>query len=197
MKKRIQTFVINFGLIILVMRIFIVLIIALAATSLKAQAYLPDGALNYTQHPVFGFNHSKDSASKWSLGTYAGLSTGFIFYKGGHASYFSAPLSLQLTRELNKNVYAFASVTAAPAYVNFNNAFLNTNISKFNQSNSLYKTNSFGAYTSANIGLMYVNDAKTFSISGSIGIEKSNYPLFPYNQLGTQKQNPVYINPNR
>jgi hypothetical protein len=168
----------------------------IAATALKAQLYSPLSTVNYTQHPVFGLNHSKDS-SKWSLGTYAGISTGFMFYKGGHASYLSAPLSLQLNRELNKNVYAFASVTAAPAYINFNNAFLNTNTSKFNQPNSFYKANNFGVYTSANIGLMYVNDAKTFSISGSIGIEKSSYPLFPNNQVNTQKPNPVYPNEKR
>jgi hypothetical protein len=179
------------------MRFFIILIVMIAATGLKAQFYSPLGTVNYTQHPVFGFNHSKDSASKWSLGTYAGISTGFMFYKGGHASYLSAPLSLQLNSELNKNLYAFASVTAAPAYVHFNNDFINTNTSKFNQFNSFNKANSFGVYTSANLGLMYVNDAKTFSISGSIGVERSTYPLFPYNQVNTQKQNPVYINQNR
>ena len=176
------------------MRLIIVFVMMIAATALKAQFYSALGTVNYTQHPVFGFNHSKDSSSKWSLGTYAGISTGFMVYKGAHTSYFSAPLSLQLNRELNKNLYAFASVTAAPAYINFSNAFLNTNVSKFNQPNSFYKANSFGAYISANLGLMYVNDAKTFSISGSFGIERSNYPAYQYNPVNTQKQNPVYSN---
>jgi hypothetical protein len=179
------------------MRFFIVCVMMIAATALKAQVYQPFGTINYAQHPVFGFNHSKDSISKWSLGTYAGVSTGFMVYKDGHASYFSAPLSLQLNRALNNNLYAFASVTAAPAYINFSNAFLNTNASKFNQPNGFYKTNSFGAYTSANIGLMYVNDAKTFSISGSFGIERSSYPVYQYNSVNTQKQNPVYNNQGR
>ena len=49
----------------------------------------------------------------------------------------------------------------------------------------------------ADIGLMYVNDAKTFSISGSIGIERDNYPAFQYNQFNPSKQNPALLNPNR
>jgi hypothetical protein len=181
----------------LAMRFSLVVVMMIAATALKAQSYYPFGSINYAQHPVFGFNHSKDSASKWSLGTYAGVSTGFMFYKYGHASYLSAPMSLQLTRELNKNLYGFAAVTAAPAYVNFSNAFLNKNVTKLNQSNSFNKTNIFGGYTAANLGLMYVNDAKTFSISGSIGVERSSYSLFNNNQTNAQKPNPVYTNPNR
>ncbi|MBV9963448.1 MAG: hypothetical protein JO072_14485 [Parafilimonas sp.] len=179
------------------MRLFVVCLIMTIAKALSAQVYQPFGTINYEQHPVFGFTHSKDSISKWSLGTYAGISTGFVFYKGGHSSYFSAPLSLQLNRALNNNLYAFASITAAPAYVNFNNTFLNTNSSKFNQPGNFYKANSFSAYTSANIGLMYVNNANTFSISGSFGFERSSYPAYEYNSVNTQKQNPFYKNTAR
>jgi hypothetical protein len=46
-------------------------------------------------------------------------------------------------------------------------------------------------YSRADIGLMYVNDAKTFSISGSIGIERSTYPLLPYYPVNTTSQNPA------
>ena len=101
------------------------------------------------------------------------------------------------TQTMNNNLYAFAAVTVAPSYMNFTNTFLNTNVSKLNQPGGIYKTNAFGAYASANIGLMYVNADKTFSISGSIGIERSSYPVFPYSQSNTQKQDPVYISPDR
>ena len=108
------------------------------------------------------------------------MSTSFIFYRGNNAIIFSSPVGLQLNRRLNNNLYAFAGVSAAPAYINFNNAFLNTDINKTN-SNNFSKANNFGMYSRAEIGLMYVNDAKTFSISGSIGIEKTNYPSYQYN----------------
>src|ERR1700749_3788583 len=125
------------------MRFFIVFAVMMIGASVNAQIYSPVSPINYTQHPAFGHSYANDSAyhSKWSLGTYTGFSTSFMFYKGGHASIFSVPLSLQINRELNKNLYAFASVTAAPAYMNFTNTFLNTNTSKFNQTNSFYKTN--------------------------------------------------------
>ncbi|MGH2563931.1 MAG: hypothetical protein ACRDE5_05430, partial [Ginsengibacter sp.] len=38
----------------------------------------------------------------------------------------------------------------------------------------------FGTYSSASLGLMYINDSRTFSISGSIGIERSSNPLLPF-----------------
>jgi hypothetical protein len=36
---------------------------------------------------------------------------------------------------------------------------------------------------SASLGLMYINDQKTFSISGSIGVERSSYQFMPFNQV--------------
>lgn len=151
------------------------------------------------QRAAFNHNAVKVSSqkSKWSLNMYSGVSTSFVFYKGGHASVFSAPITLQLNRKLNENLYAFASVSAAPAYINFSNTFLNTDISKFNQQNNFYKPGSFGVSARADIGLMYVNDAKTFSISGSIGIERDSYPAFQNNQFNTSRQNPALLTPNR
>jgi hypothetical protein len=42
-------------------------------------------------------------------------------------------------------------------------------------------------YSSASLGLMYINDARTFSISGSISIERDNYPVYYYNPVNTTK----------
>ena len=175
------------------------IIVLIAATSLKAQTAVPLSFMDYTQCAAFAnHNYGKDSIAnkKWFLNSYSGISTSFIFYKGGNASFISAPIGLQLNRRLNNNLYAFASVSAAPAYINFNNAFLNTNINKANLSNSFIRSNHFSMYSRADIGLMYVNDAKTFSISGGICIEQSNYPVFPYNQVNTIKQNPVNYQKN-
>jgi hypothetical protein len=181
------------------MRIILILVILISAATLKAQSYLPLNFMDYSQRAAFANHHrGNDSITnkKWFVSTYAGISTSFTFYRGGNATIFSAPLSLQLNRRLNNNLYAFAAVSAAPAYVNFNNTFLTTDVNKFNQQNSFYKANSVGIYSRVDVGLTYVNDAKTFSISGGFSVESSNYPAFPYNQVNTSKQNHAFA-PNR
>ena len=130
---------------------------------------------------------------KWFLTKYSGISTSFSFFKGGNATVFAVPVGLQINRRLNDNFYAFAGVSAAPAYINFNRSFLSGNGSKTFQNNSNLNTNGFGMYSRAEMGLMYINNDKTFSISGSIGIERSSYPLFPYNRVNSANSNPVFI----
>jgi hypothetical protein len=44
--------------------------------------------------------------------------------------------------------------------------------------------------------LLYTNDQKTFSISGSISVERSSYPFIPFNQAGTVRPN-VFVAPNQ
>jgi hypothetical protein len=46
----------------------------------------------------------------------------------------------------------------------------------------------FGLNSRVDIGLMYINDARTFSISGSIGVERGTYPVYPSNRVTTKKQ---------
>ncbi|MEP6682528.1 MAG: hypothetical protein ABJA35_04675 [Parafilimonas sp.] len=182
------------------MRNTCLLIILFFASGLKAQTAAPLRFADVTQRTDFANqNRFKDSIpnKKWFLSTYSGVSTSFMFFKGGNATVLSAPLGLQLNRRLNNNVYAFAGVTAAPAYINFNNTFLNTDINKGNANNSFIKKNNFGVYSRVDVGLMYVNDAKTFSISGSFGIEKSSYPMFPYTQVNSVNQRGVAYPANR
>jgi hypothetical protein len=178
------------------MRIILLLFILIASVTLKAQS------------PFFGYNDFAQRATltrninlndsgfnkKWFVSKYSGISTSFSFFKGGNATVVSAPLGLQLNRRLTNNLYAFAGVSAAPAYINFNQTFLNTNTKGLQTRNS-FKSNSFGMYSRAEMGLMYVNDAKTFSISGSIGVESNSYP-FPYNQNNTSRPNTV-VHSNR
>lgn len=161
-------------------------IIFLAATfffciTAKSQTILSTGIGNYPQSNVLSNNsriHDSVSAPKWFFSTYRGISTSVSFFKGGHASVFSAPMGLQLNRRLNNNLYAFANATIAPSYISISPSFLTGGLGKNFSSNS--RQNSFGLYPAVSVGLMYVNDAKTFSISGSISAERSTYPLLPY-----------------
>jgi hypothetical protein len=88
-----------------------------------------------------------------------------------------------LNRRLNNNWYAFANLSAAPASASFNHSFMYP-ATKLGQSNSMFAGKRFDMPSSASMGLMYINDQKTFSISGSIGVERSSYPFMPFNQTG-------------
>jgi len=180
------------------MRLFVLFFLLIASVTIKAQ--IPSlGLYGYPQRSMLNRGISVDSPfhKKWFVSTYTGISTSFSFYKGGNATVIAAPMGLQLNRRMNDNLYAFAGVSVAPAYVNFNQTFLNTNI-KGLPANNATRYNNFGIATRAEMGLMYVNDAKTFSISGSIGIEQNNYPTYyyNYNQPNNNRQNNT-VRPNR
>ncbi len=164
----------------------ILLAFVLFTTQVKAQTVLPGSLIGYNQRANFANDmHLDDSLSKkkWSFNRYIGLSTSFIFFKNGSASIFEAPIGLQVNRRLNNNLYAFANVSVAPAYVSFNQPYYGTAY-KGNPNNS-FNSNSLNMYSSASLGLQYVNDAKTFSISGSISVERSNYPMAPVYPVAT------------
>ena len=178
------------------MRILLLLVILISSSTLKAQTGLPASFIDYTHQRAF-LNDLNDSTGnkKWSLSTYSSISTSFSFFKGGNATVVSAPMGLQLNRKLNNNLYAFAGVSVAPAYVNFNSTFLSSNNGKFYSNNAALKSSSFEMYSRAEMGLMYINDQRTFSISGSISVERSSYPVYPYNQMNATRQSP-FIVPN-
>ncbi len=149
----------------------------------KSQTILPAGNADYLQEQGRtnnAINHDSIAPRKWFLSTYEGLSTGVLFFKGSSASIVAMPLELQLNRRLNNNFYAFAGIGVTPFYLNFNRSFTNSNFNKIYPGNML-SPNGFDLHPSVSLGLMYVNDAKTFSISGSISAERSSgYPLMPY-----------------
>lgn len=154
----------------------------LFTATVNAQTFLPGNFTAYPQRVNVANNlHPLDSLSskKWSFSKYTALSTSYTFFKGGNATIIAAPIGLQLNRRLNNNLYAFANVTVAPAYVNFNQSFLTSGINKGYQQNG-FQSSGLNIYSSASLGLQYINDAKTFSISGSISVEKSSYPTLPY-----------------
>jgi hypothetical protein len=149
-------------------------------TSLLLEAQTPKQSFSdssyYSQHV---------QKKKWFLTSYSNVGIGFNFFNGGTATVVSAPVGLQLNRQLNNNLYAFTGVSLVPAYLNFNRSFLSPGI-KTNTANG-FRSDYLGLYSSVNMGLMYINDARTFSVSGSIGVQRSNYPILPYPPANMQR----------
>ncbi|MEO6718904.1 MAG: hypothetical protein ABIN67_01020 [Ferruginibacter sp.] len=179
------------------MRTSVLMILLFSFTAVKAQRVWPGSLFNYTQQGFTNNLMPDDSLSqkKWSFSRYNAISTSVAFFKGGNATIISAPMSLQLNRRLANNWYAFANIAIAPAYTNFNSSFLNANSSKVNRKNDLYNSNGVDIYSSASLGLMYVNPEKTFSISGSISVERSSYPMLPYYPVNSSR--PATIVPSK
>jgi hypothetical protein len=162
----------------------------------EAQTHLPLSGLNETRREAFNqYNSISDSSSankKWSLYKYGGFSASYVFFTGGNATVFSAPIGLQLNRRLNDNLYAFAGISAAPSYINFNQSFINSDINKNNPGITRNSTNGFGLVSKFEAGLMYINDAKTFTISGSIGVYQSSFPGNPsFNRTNVLRQQTI------
>jgi hypothetical protein len=149
--------------------------ILISTVTVKAQAPLSFGTMNGMQ-PAFGqFNQMADTnhlQKKWFVTKHAGISSGFVGFNGGGGTFLSVPLGLQLNRQLSNNVFAFAGVSVAPSLFNYNSAFYYPGV---NKNNGLMNGNNFGTYSMAHMGLMYINNNRTFSISGSIGVSRSSY----------------------
>jgi hypothetical protein len=125
---------------------------------------------------------------KWILSSSAAFSTGINSFRGGSSLYYTIPVGLQLNRKITNNLYAFAGIAVAPAYMAFNNQFLSTDPTKY-ISGYPFSQGNFGLYGRAMVGLMYVNDARTFSISGSFGVQRGAFPYYiPPANPGMNKQ---------
>ena len=162
----------------------------------RAQQFLP-GDLGYRQSfnrtNVFAPADSSGKVKKWSLQKYSSLSVGMMMWKGGSASYVSAPIGLQLNRRITNNVFAFAGVSLAPSVVSFRQSFTNPDFKNaglrgMNQSYGL------GMYSRAELGLGYTNDARTFEIRGSIGIQRNDFPFQTEYAPVRTNRNPTLIN---
>ena len=141
-------------------------------------------------------NNKLDSAAKktWFITSSKSIATGYSFFNGGSAAFLAVPFTFQLNRRITNNVYAFAGVTVAPVYSSFNRAFINTDLNKINGLNSFSRPGNFSMYSAATLGLMYINDEKTFSISGSISVERNNYPLYYNNRTNNLNQKNIHYN---
>ena len=169
---------------------FITLLLAFTAC-ISVQAQLPPGGINYTRQGQFSRTHLLNDSTalqkKWSVSMYGGMAAGVGFFSGGTA-FFPLQVGLQLNRRLSNNLYAFAGVSTSPVLFNFNRSFNAADLHTNYMAMPVFNSNGMGVYTGLQAGLMYVNDEKTFSISGSIGISHSSYPYYPYNRVNTQKQ---------
>lgn len=177
------------------MRVIFIILGLVGFMGLNGQSLMSPSMMS---NPLFGpmprYIPAADSNSlskKWSLNKYVGISSSFGFFNGGNTSVISAPIGFQLNRRLNQNLYAFAGLSVAPSYFTYSRSFNDFNLYKSNPGNTRPGMNNFGIYSRAEAGLMYVNDERTFSISGSIGIQNSSYPLYPANRNNTQRQAPV------
>ena len=179
------------------MRTILLLLISLSVVQSKAQRFVPGSFIdNSYRGSLVNKLQANDSiaSKKWFFSKYSGISTSFTFFKGGNATIVSAPIGLQLNRRLNNNLYAFAGVSVAPAYVNFNQSFMTSDFNKSNPNNTAFKSSNLGIYSRAELGLQYINDDRTFSISGSIGVERNNYPMPFYNQNNTRQTHIISAN---
>src|SRR5437762_13611754 len=127
--------------------LFIILLFSLLIEAQAPKQNFKDSSY-YTQHV---------QNKKWFLTSYSNIGIGFNFFNGGTATVVSAPVGLQLNRQLNNNLYAFTGVSLAPTYVNFNHSFLSPGIKPYTGTG--FKSDYFGVYPSVNMELMYVNDA--------------------------------------
>ncbi len=176
------------------MRTFIFISFFIIAATADAQPFLPGSFIDNSYRGSLMNNiHISDSSfqKKWYVSKYTGISTSFSFFKGGNATVVSAPLGLQLNRRLNNNLFAFAGVSAAPSYVNFRSSFINADINKVSQNNSFNQAR-LGIYSRAELGLQYINDDRTFSISGSIGVERSDFSM-PYLPPNSQSDRTIPV----
>jgi hypothetical protein len=124
--------------------------------------------LKYPQQP----GDTSSIHNKWSITKYAGISTGFLAFKGGSSSFFSVPLSWQINRQLTNNLYAFGNVSVAPYLFHFNNMPYQA---AANKNNSFMQNSNLSIYSDAKIGVMYISNDRTFSVSGSIGVSRGLY----------------------
>jgi hypothetical protein len=91
-------------------------------------------------------------------------------------SYVTAPLSLNLYHPLTSNVTAFAGLVAAPTVFSMGGLYAP---SPLNQPFGNDFTRGLGINAGIQGGLIYTNDAHTFSISGSIFMERGSYSGYP------------------
>lgn len=156
-------------------RIILIATILVSAVTVKAQSPLAFGAMNGIQPGFRQFNQKIDTSQlqkKWFLTKYAGISAGLTSFNGGNSSFLSVPIGVQINRQLTNNVLAFAGVSVAPSYFPYINAPYQPGMFK---NNGFMTPNSFGTYSTAQMGLMYINNDRTFSISGSFGVGRSDF----------------------
>jgi hypothetical protein len=126
---------------------------------------LPVGSLNYWQwQPFSHYSPSYDSShvnQKWYFTTYGAISAGFSSFNGG-GTFVSTPVGVQLNRQLNNNLIAFAGISVAPTFFNFSRPFTDPAFYKNYPGGSLPNSYGFGMNSRVEMGLMYIMMQKLF-----------------------------------
>jgi len=173
------------------MRIFLLIGVSVLFLSAKAQSYIPGVGVNFMQPiPLPGNQlpvYDNPGNKKWYFSRYAGFSAGFGYFNGAGGSYVSVPFVLQLNHPLNNNLTAFAAISVAPTFFSLNHSFTDPSFNTYYPGGYMPNSYGFGINPRATMGLMYTNDAKTFSISGSISVERSSYPIYPVEPRSNSK----------
>lgn len=168
--------------------------ILMSGMAVKAQVASSFGAMNGTGSAFIHPQQVSDTNNihkKWFVTKYVGVSTGFISFGGRGSSFLSVPLALQVNRQLTNNLYAFGGVSVAPYIFNNNRApYQNAGY----KNNSFMQSNNITTWSDAKIGVMYINNERTFSISGSIGVSRGNYNYNSYSPVYAPVNSPVQGN---
>ena len=168
------------------MRLILLTLSLTTLISLNTQAQIPLRGMSYFPwQPYYGhysYNDSISSNRRWFVSKYAGLSTGIGFVNGQSFTTFAVPVGLQFNQPLNNNFVAFAGVSVAPTFFSASQPFLGPTLTNSYPGGTFPNAYGFGVNSRIEMGLMYINDAKTFSISGSIGVERSSFPVYPYDR---------------
>nr|MBA4168156.1 hypothetical protein [Chitinophagaceae bacterium] len=127
------------------MRFILLILISLSFLPVTSQT-----PLDYNRPAFFATQTSVTSSpwhKQWQVSTFGGLYTSYGFLNHGNAAILSAPVGLQLTRRLNTNWYAFARLSTAPAFFNFNSLLRDPGFNKiYSGNNMLFNTNRVGVY---------------------------------------------------
>lgn len=165
------------------------LVIVALVTVLGAQAQIPVvGGLGYTPWQMAPLNSNYLKTNSWQLRPSVGLDAGYIFYNGG-ISYLSAPLALTLYRPLTTHFTAFGGVYAAPTVFNVNDLRVASPMNQRFSGSPFSGPYGLGINAGVQGGLMYTNDAHTFSISGSVILQRGSTPVYyPSQRVGNSKE---------
>jgi hypothetical protein len=160
------------------MRILLTILASMIFLMPKAQTHVPPGSrwgfTPWQPYIPYSLLTADNPNQGWQVRPYASVSAGYLFLGGG-ISYLSAPAGLMVYRPLNHNFTGFAGVNLAPTVFNMSRLYTDQLV------NPSYPGNRFsGLAVNAGIqgGIIYTNDAKTFSISGSISVERGSYPMY-------------------
>ncbi len=166
-------------------------LLIIISSGLRAQAPLYLGGMSLGtslfSRPMLLGNHGPNR-SAWQLYPYSAFSANFGFISGSSVSAYSLPVGLQLAHPLNDRFTAFTGVSVAPTVYSFNRSFVHQSATPGWPGAGVNNYN-FNMNPRFEMGLQYTNAEKTFSISGSLSVQRGdNYYYFPAPNQATQKR---------